>query len=69
MGQGSCVFIAPWVRGSSILEREYGFGYDLGEKTCSDTFKSVLTLFFDPKTYKGSYNLFPPLFLIFHSHF
>ena len=60
MGHGYCKFRASWVR--NILEREYDF-------ECLDTFGSVLTLFFDHKTCKGSYNLCPSLFIIFHPHF
>ena len=70
MGQGSHGFKTPQVHSSPVLERECGFGYDFRrEKTCSDTFGSVLILFSDPKTYKGSYNICLFLILILHTHF
>ena len=53
MGQGSCMFGAPRTCSSPILERECGFEYGFRrEKTCSDTFGSVLTYFLVPKRVK-----------------
>ena len=67
--QVSREFGASRARISPVLEREIGFGYGFRrEKTRSDTFGSVLFLFSDPETYKGSYNLFLALVLVFHPH-
>ena len=64
LGQGSRKFGASHIHSSPVLEREYGFGYGFRrEKTCSDTFESVLILFSSPKTYKGFYNICPYLLL------